>query len=427
MLRALYYNPRTGLSSLGAFYVRAKKEGFTRRQVAEFLAKQEVFQQNKQQPKKMFFPIIGAPHSYQADLMFMDAHRGYKYILSIIDVNTRKAWVVPLKLKSDTPAALVDWLGANKVKVLQVDAGSEFNNKTVKNYMSEHNMQLRTVATGLSTDQGKVERFNGTLRRLITLYLDAYKTLDWVTPLQALVENYNSRFHSALGTSPNEAKANAVRKKDWQRFTDAQKYFDSFAIGERVRALVNKDPTFSKGRQEWSRNVYTIDDIANHQFHLAGKGWHKSWEVQKIPDELEQFTSEEQRPPTDAVRKAKKVVRNLSKEGIRDMNVVESSRQTKAPVLFEAGPAPDPRTLVRPVVAVKNPRGSRLPKPEDVKYVQTRGAGGKFIYGKVVDGVARYSDGTQARYSPEELVAHRFPITKADKANFLKVVKSLEV
>jgi hypothetical protein len=172
--------------------------------------------------------------------------------------------------------------------------------------------------------------------------------------------------------------------------------------------------------------VYTIDDIANHQFHLAGKGWHKSWEVQKIPDELEQFTSEEQRPPRDAVRKAKKVARNLTKEGIRDTNVVESTRQAKAPVMFEAGPAPDPRTLVRPVVVVKNPRGSRLPKPEDVKYVQTRGAGGKFIYGTVVDGVARYSDGSQVRYSPEELVVRRFPITKADKANFLKVVKSLE-
>ena len=133
-----------------------------------------------------------------------------------------------------------------------------------------------------------------------------------------------------------------------------------------------------------------------------------------------------QRPPRDAVRKAKKVARNLTKEGIRDSNVVESTRQTKAPVLFEAAPAPDPRTLVRPVVVVKNPRGSRLPKPEDVKYVQTRGAGGKFIYGTVVDGVARYSDGSQVRYSPEELVVRRFPITKADKANFLKVVKSLE-
>jgi hypothetical protein len=127
-----------------------------------------------------------------------------------------------------------------------------------------------------------------------------------------------------------------------------------------------------------------------------------------------------------AAKAKKKAVRNLTKEGIRDTNVVEATRQTKAPVVFEAAPAPDPRTLARPVVVVKNPRGSRLPKPGDVKYVQTRSAGGKFIYGTVVDGVARYSDGSQVRYSPEELVARRFPITKADKANFLKVVKSLE-
>jgi len=424
-LRSLYYDPRTGLSSLEKFYRRAREYNFTRPEVASFLARQEVHQLNKQTRQTPYFPIWGAPNTYQADLMFMDDYRGWRYILCIIDVNTRKAWCYALKRKSDTPAIFIEWMKTHKVRVIQVDAGSEFNNRTVKNYTSTHGITLRTVAPGLSTDQGKVERFNGTLRHLITLYKDAYKTDDWVTDLPKLVENYNSRQHTALGTSPDEATDHTSDAKNRVQYDRAELYFDSFAYGSRVRRLINKKKSrFYKGRKQWSREVYEIDHIQFHQFHLKGYGWVKSWEVQHVPENTESYTMPETRVPTEVVRKAKKVTRDLRKAGVTPANVTEELRTKKAPTAFVAEPAPNPRTLPRdrPAKSVK----TKTPAdPGSVKVIEVREKG-KYYFGRVgarlPNGkyVVNFDDGSEGEYSPADVLRFKWTPNAAQRARLKK-------
>ena len=72
-LRELYYDPRQGLSSLVKFAAIAKKSGFTQKEVASFLAAQEVHQIHRERPKVSYFPNWGrGTGSYQIDLMFQD-------------------------------------------------------------------------------------------------------------------------------------------------------------------------------------------------------------------------------------------------------------------------------------------------------------------------------------------------------------------
>lgn len=326
-LKSLYYNPKTGLSSLNSFYQRTKSEypDITRTQVAQFLARQELFQRNKDHSERHYFPIWGQPDSYQADLLDMGVreYKGHRYILNIINVNTRKAYGFSLKKKSDTPKVLMDWMGTLKPKVLQVDQGTEFTNNAVKSYCSKNNITLRLIDPLFKTDQGKIERFNGTLRRLITLYLMTYKTNDWVLDLSDLLENYNSRWVPRLGTSPDKAKETTGDVKNLKQYEEAQEYFDSFGFGDRVRHLIRRKNLFTKGRKQWSKEVYTIDGIQFHQFHLKGYGWVKSWEVQLVPDETETFEPEETEPevPLETLQKKAKQKRSLNKEGLSRLNI----------------------------------------------------------------------------------------------------------
>jgi len=58
-LRELYYDPRKGLSSLVKFAAIAKKNGFSQKEVASFLAAQEVHQINRERPTVAYFSNWG--------------------------------------------------------------------------------------------------------------------------------------------------------------------------------------------------------------------------------------------------------------------------------------------------------------------------------------------------------------------------------
>ena len=445
-LKSLYYSPKTGLSSLNSFYQRAKAlyPDVARTEVSKFLAQQELTQRNKDHVERHYFPIRGQEKSYQADLLDMGVreYKGYRYILNIINVNTRKAFAFALKKKSDTPDVLISWLKESKPSVIQVDQGTEFTNNKVKKYCESHDVNLRLIDPVFKTDQGKVERFNGTLRRLITLYLMSYRTNDWVSALPNLLENYNSRWVQRLGTSPDKATEHSGDSKNVRQFEEAQRYFDSFGFGDRVRHLIRRKNLFTKGRNAWSKEVYTIDGIQFHQFHLKGYGWVKSWEVQLVPDETESFEPpepEEKAVPLEVLQKRAKSKRSLRKEGLKShltpgtAEVPQAEkREAKAPEAFVAEPAPPQQTLDRSHLKPKRQNAPRKGiDPDSIKFTQSRLDSRKFHYGVVTKVGAkyesRYDTGQVVSYTPAELIPLRFPLTKADQLNLPKVRKLLGV
>ena len=231
-----YYDPKRGLSGTYAFYKSQNK--YTLKQIKDMLARQEAYQLNKQRTKTVYFHIVGhGKYSYQADLMFVDEDKGYTCILCIINVITRVAYVYPLKRKAaaDTFEAFKEWIkdvGIDNIKHLQTDQGSEFTNKKVKELFKDIDYYQVDVEDHFA--QGKIERFNQTLRRLITLYQTAYKTRAWVDVLDDLVYNYNHRYHRAIGCAPIEANEVSQYLLELEKYPEAERIFATFKVGDRV-------------------------------------------------------------------------------------------------------------------------------------------------------------------------------------------------
>ena len=325
-----YYDVKSGLSS--AYKIYKSQNKYTYQQVQDMLARNEAYQLNKQGSKTAYFPIVGTGKgSYQADLMFPEAYRGYTCILCIINVITRVAYCYAQKSKSETSDNLEKWLKSveQPVNFIQTDSGSEFVNKKVNKLFADANIEFHNVDPADHTGQGKIERFNQSLRRLITIYESAYKTSDWVSVLDDLVYNYNHRYDSAIGCSPNEADEDTVFDQELAKYNAAQKQFEQFAIGDKVRVLKNKD-TFDKGRKEWSLTVYRIDDIRGHLLHVLNVGWKKHYELQRITAVHTKLFDNNEAVDKISIKKDKKIKRDLRKEGVDAANIVEKRvRETK--------------------------------------------------------------------------------------------------
>ena len=100
-------------------------------------------------------------------------NKGYKYLLTVIDVLSKYAWVEPSKSKSgaELVAALERlWkrLGSRHPEKVQTDAGSEFYNSKVQAFFEKHNV---THFSMHGDPHGSVvERWNRTLKTKMLFY-----------------------------------------------------------------------------------------------------------------------------------------------------------------------------------------------------------------------------------------------------------------
>ncbi len=273
LLKKIYYDPSTGLSSAMALYNRVRAQKITFKEVKDWLKKQETTQifQPTEKTKIIYPPIVGRQDGeYQSDLMFLTQYKtknsGYHIILNFIELTSRKAY--SYKLKKKTGDEIVDAFkkfinAAGDVKMITVDNGSEFISKKWKETAKANNIEMVYSDVGDKTKMGKVERFNKTLRTKIMKYCKAFKTLTWQDKLDDFVANYNSSIHSSTGYQPNQVTAtiaDAIRQKDNNRMNQALEFIKKFKAGDKVRIKKIKG-TFQKGTDRWSSGIYTIESV----------------------------------------------------------------------------------------------------------------------------------------------------------------------
>ena len=159
--------------------------------------------------------------NYQADLIDMSklkyANSHYMYLLVIIDVFSRKLWVMPLK-KKDAPSmvrALGHWIdeqdkepgaATRAGRQLYTDRGKEFVARSVVKLLREHNFEHFTSQRGVYK-AAVAERVNKTLQIKIYKYLSHTGRKKYVDVLPDLISSYNNAKHSTLENlfSPEEA------------------------------------------------------------------------------------------------------------------------------------------------------------------------------------------------------------------------------
>ena len=115
-------------------------------------------------------------HQWQADLVDLGKlafyNKGFKYLLTCIDVLSRYAWVVPLKDKTGKTlkeAFHVMFKTGRQPISLQTDKGTEFTNRIFQKFLNEHDVHFTTYNE--ETKANIVERFNRILKTKMWKYL----------------------------------------------------------------------------------------------------------------------------------------------------------------------------------------------------------------------------------------------------------------
>ena len=85
---------------------------------------------------------------------------------------------------------------------MQTDNGTEFKNKLVSSYLKKQNIEQDFCQQGNKKCLGKGERFNRTLRLMISKYMTANNTTKWIDVLPKFVKNYNNSEHSVIKKKP---------------------------------------------------------------------------------------------------------------------------------------------------------------------------------------------------------------------------------
>ena len=157
---------------------------------------------------------------FAADLVemqkFAKLNRGYRYLLTCIDIFSKFAWIIPLKDKRGITIknALEKIFKQRKPKFLWTDRGTEFYNKQVQDLLNENNIKLYSTNNS-EIKSAVIERFNRTLKNMMYKKFTENNNTIFYNILDELLNNYNNKYHSTVKMSPIEASKKINEKKKY--------------------------------------------------------------------------------------------------------------------------------------------------------------------------------------------------------------------
>ena len=258
--------------SLGGLTRFAKANGITVQRAREVLQRDLGYTLHK--PRRRRFPtlpvmVFGMDEQWTADLIevinIAKYNRGYRYLLTVVDVFSKYAWVEPVKNKTgkavtDAMAKILKRSEGRKPLNLQTDDGKEFYNKTFQTLMTQHG--IHHFSTSGDTKASVVERFNRTLKQRLYRYFTVQNTLTFVPILQELVRGYNRSYHRSIKRAPDQvtlANSDDVWESLYGKKGKVKR--PSLKVGDRVR-LNKKFRPFKKGYLPgWTEEVFVVKRV----------------------------------------------------------------------------------------------------------------------------------------------------------------------
>ena len=142
---------------------------------------------------------------------------GTTFLLTVIDVFSKRAWCIPLKNKSAASlvAAFTQLLRERQPITLQTDKGSEFLNRSLQKLLKQYGVHHFSTHNE-ETKASIVERFNRTLKTRMWRYFTKNQSVRYLDVLQDFVRSYNKTYHRSIGMAPSEVNG-TNQESVWQR------------------------------------------------------------------------------------------------------------------------------------------------------------------------------------------------------------------
>ena len=199
-----------------------------------------------------------------ADMQLISKYnKGIRYLLCVIDLFSKYAFVVPLKDKKgsiivDTFQSILN-KSKRKPNKIWVDQGSEFYNNNFKKWLKDNDIAMYSTY-----NEGKsvvAERFIKTLKNKIYKHVTTISKNVYFDVLDdiAISIKYNNTYHST-----NKMKPINVRDNNFIEYIEeSSKKSPKFKIGDHVRISKYKN-IFAKGyTPNWSEEIFIVNKVQN--------------------------------------------------------------------------------------------------------------------------------------------------------------------
>jgi len=248
--------------------VRPLARQFGSKTASDWLKTQDAYTLHKPLQKKFLRRKTfakGMNDVFQADLVDMQSlsrsNDSYRYILTCIDVFSKKAFAIPLKDKrGPTLASAFEKIFSNITPILlQTDRGTEFLNSQVQDVFKKYNIH-HYWSMNDDIKASIVERLNRSLKTRMYRYFTARNTNRWIDALQGFIDSYNKSYHRTIGMSPNDVIVGNEQQIAERMYPPKVIPKWNFQLGDTVRITIYKH-VFVKGyKQNWSEEVYTVSE-----------------------------------------------------------------------------------------------------------------------------------------------------------------------
>lgn len=209
----------------------------------------------------------GLDDLHQMDLVEMIPYsrenKGFKYMLTIIDVYSKYAWAHPLKTKTGKEVtAVVRKIYNNSKrfpKHIQTDQGKEFYNSDFKKWATSHD--INHYSTYSTMKACVVERFNRTLRERMWRAFTKQGSHSWLHLIPKLVHDYNHSYHRTIKMKPSDVHDNRLLSTIYNQIKMVDTRKNKFREGDVVRISKQKHH-FEKGyTPNWTTELFTIHKV----------------------------------------------------------------------------------------------------------------------------------------------------------------------
>jgi hypothetical protein len=214
------------------------------------------------------FQVLAPDMVHQADLLFLPNDQGYKYLLVVVDANSRMTDGRPLKNKTNQTvkeAFIEIYEGKDHYlklpRRLEVDSGTEFKGVVAK-WFKDKKVFIRVGDAGRSKQQAIVERKNQDIgKHLFALMIE--KQLENNKLNSEWVDNYRNVINKI-----NKYARNRTYKTEAPTCQD--KSCELLEIGQKVRIQLNEpmettgeklSGRFRKHDIRWTVPIYVIAEV----------------------------------------------------------------------------------------------------------------------------------------------------------------------